>query len=146
MGQYHLAETGELVQRENGTAKNPWNLEGRRCWRPRLKRKSLTLRGFDEVRPRPLRGPRASNFDEISTWGYVQGPNRLEPSSFCTSSANTALRNARTAPRFAPIRGAGVIWRGFRRLSACFGVGSPFYWHRQSALGVIRLPTAQIRM
>ena len=30
---------------------------------------------------RPLRGPRTSNFDEILTWGYVQGPNRLEPSS-----------------------------------------------------------------
>jgi hypothetical protein len=117
MGQYHLAETGELVhrKRENGTAKNPWSLEGRRCWRPRLKRKSLTLRGFDhdEVRPRPLRGPRASNFDEISTWGYVQGPNRLEPSSSRTSSANTALRKARTTPRFAPIRG-GVIGREFR--------------------------------
>ena len=28
---------------------------------------ALTSRGFDEVRPRPLRGPRTSNFDEIST-------------------------------------------------------------------------------
>jgi len=100
------------------------------------------LRGFDEVRPRPLRGPRASNFDDISTWGYVQGPNRLEPSSARTSSANTALRKARTTPRFAPIRG-GVIGREFRRLSACFGVGSPFYRHPQSALDVNRLPTAQ---
>ena len=58
---------------------------------------ALTSRGFDEVRPRPLRGPRTSNFDEISTWGCVQGPNRLEPSSFCTSSANKALRKARTS-------------------------------------------------
>ena len=38
--------------------------------------------GFDEVRPRPLRGPRTSYFDVTSTWGYIQqGPNRLEPSS-----------------------------------------------------------------
>jgi hypothetical protein len=74
---------------------------------------TLTLRGFDKVRPRPLRGPRTSTFDEVSTWGYVQGPNRLEPSSVRTSSAmNTALRNARTAPRFAPISG-GSFGAGF---------------------------------
>jgi len=71
----------------------------------------LTLRGFNEVRPRPLRGLRTSNFDEISTWGYVQGPNRLEPSSFRTSSANTVLSKARTTPRFAPIRGGGPLAR-----------------------------------
>jgi hypothetical protein len=103
------------------------------------------LRSFDEVRPRPLRGPRTSSFDEISTWGCVQGPNRLEPSMFRTPSANRVLRKARTTPRFAPIRG-GVIWREFRRLSACFGVASPFYRHPQSALDVTRLPTAQFRM
>ena len=40
-------------------------------------------------------------------------------------------------------RFGGVIWREFRRLGACFGVGSPFYRHPQSALDMIRLPTAQ---
>jgi len=69
---------------------------------PRIPYTALTSRGFDEVRPRPLRGPRTSNFDEISTWGSIRTrpEPRLEPSSFRTSSANTALRNARTAPRF----------------------------------------------
>ena len=42
--------------------------------------------------------------------------------------------------------GAGVILREFRRLSACFGVGYPFYRHPQSALDVTRLPTAQFRI
>jgi hypothetical protein len=100
---------------------------------PRIPYTALTSRGFDEVRPRPLRGPRTSNFDEISTWGSIRTrpEPRLEPSSFRTSSANTALRNARTAPRFVRRLGGGVIWRGFRRLSACFGVGSPVYWHPQ---------------
>ena len=70
------------------------------------------LRSFDEVRPRPLRGPRTSSFDEISTWGCVQGPNRLEPSMFRTPSANRVLRKARTTPRFAPIRG-GSFGAGF---------------------------------
>ena len=75
---------------------------------------ALTSRGFDEVRPRPLRGPRTSNFDEISTWGSIRTrpEPRLEPSSFRTSSANKALRNARTAPRFASIRG-GSFGAGF---------------------------------
>ena len=67
--------------------------------------RDLTREAFCQVAPRPLRGPRTSNFDKILAWGCVRSPNRSEPSKFCVASANTALREARRTPRF------GHIWQ-----------------------------------
>ena len=96
---------------------------------------------FCQVAPRPLRGPRTSNFDKILTWGCVRSPDRSEPSRSCVESANTALREARRTPRFdhiwQVIAGANSGERGGRHA---------LYRPTESAISVFRPPAAQLTL
>ena len=104
-----------------------------------LHRPILTREAFCQVAPRPLRGPRTSNFDKILTWGCVRSPNRSEPSRSCVESANTALREARRTPRF------GHIWQVVAGAnSGERGGRHAFYRHTESAISVFRPPAAQL--
>ena len=92
-----------------------------------------------QVAPRPLRGPRTSNFDKILTWGCVRSPNRSEPSRSCVASANTALREARRTPRF------GHIWQVVAGAnSGERGGRHALYRPTESAISVFRPPAAQL--
>ena len=90
---------------------------------------TLTWEAFCQVAPRPLRGPRTSNFDKILAWGCVRSPNRSEPSKFCVASANTALREARQNTQVWPYLAGGrrrEFWRvrGPPRILPAYRVGN----------------------
>ena len=100
---------------------------------------SYAREAFCQVAPRPLRGPRTSNFDKILTCGCVRSPNRSEPSRSCVASANTALREARRTPRF------GHIWQVVAGANSGERGGlHAFYRPTESAIGVFRPPAAQL--
>ena len=106
-----------------------------------IRSRALTREAFCQVAPRPLRGPRTSNFDKILTWGCVRSPNRSEPSRSCVASANTALREARRTPRF------GHIWQVVAGAnSGERGGRHALYRPTESAISVFRPPTAQLTL
>ena len=116
-------------------------LDGSKKGQEGRKNTTLTREAFCQVAPRPLRGPRTSNFDKILTWGCVRSPNRSEPSRSCVASANTALREARRTPRF------GHIWQVVAGAnSGERGGRHAFYRHTESAISVFRPPGAQLTL